>query len=168
MKRLSFFRVFLFAVLVIGAYYGLSAITHAFAQSSPKSSVAEIKKGFKGVRWGATREEFLRIRPNVSLSKGAENREKFLAYDAQIIYLFRENGKWFRMVVFVDDKVKDNISLDFTRYFGRTVDNTTRWFLEDLWITILDEKGAPILIDGLVDGFIGVDPLRYKEIRGIK
>lgn len=168
MRKLSFFLVYLFAALVMGYSCTPSAGIHAHAQSSPGKSVAELKKGFKGVRWGATREEFLRIRPNVSLNKGAKNREKFLAYDADIIYLFRENGKWFRMVVFVDDNVKDNISSEFARYFGGTVDNTARWFLEDIWITVLDEKGAPILIDGVVDGFIGVDPMRYKEIRGIK
>ena len=144
-------------VLSVFAIYTQGAI----GQSS--NSVMELREGFKGVKWGATAIEFTKIRPDITFGRGERYTEKFLGYDAEIVYAFRDNGKWFRIVVYVDEPTKDSLARDFARQFGRTPDNKLRWFMKDLWIIFVVGKDAPILVDGLVDGYVGPNHRSYRE-----
>jgi hypothetical protein len=120
------------------------------------NSLADLAYGFKGVKWGATKEEFHAIRPNVALGLIDFNPEKFLAYDVGIKYCFTAKGRWACMMIEpASDDVMDLITKELVNHFGTPPGGKYRWQLDTLDIMVLGNWGV-IRIDALVDGKWGV------------
>lgn len=121
--------------------------------------IEAFEKGYKGVKWGATKKEFAKIRPEVPLDGDTKSKEKFYNYEAETLYAFRSNEKWFRMVIFLKAEDKEEFKKTMIRLYDEPIEKAVFliWEFESFNIAIIDRPGAPLMIDGLVDGKMGPD-----------
>jgi hypothetical protein len=143
-------------VLGLIAVFVFMSVAITCGQSVPRNSLADLRSGFKGLKWGVGRDEFVVARPDVTLHRA--HAETFLEYEARIGYVFRPDGKWYRMLVWISDPnrasdpVKMSVISDLIDYFGRP--SKDGWTLPDLRIRVSSD--GVIVIEALVDGRFGL------------
>ncbi|MBN2223344.1 MAG: hypothetical protein JW765_01570 [Deltaproteobacteria bacterium] len=132
MKTIKLF-VPLLAVGILAIVIFFFLDLEARAQSN-EDIISGLSEGYKGVKWGVTKEEFLKIRPDVNL-KG--NSEDFLGYKVEIKYCFvKSTGVWAQFVVYPQTK-SDWISI--ISELEKTFPTTKEMELKTMKVVSLDK-----------------------------
>jgi tetratricopeptide (TPR) repeat protein len=141
MKRLigtSIAVVFLAVILL----FSLSSLSRA---AEPGDGISDLWYGYKGVKWGATKDEFKRLRPDVPFVSGwgKTEGETFLGYKTDTIdYHFNDDKKFYRMSVMILGKVAcDRLIEKYVDSYGYPPDKRAHWFVGSTGVSML--SGGP-------------------------
>ena len=132
MKASKKIITYIVIILVMSLISSLST----YAQSK-EDTLSELSVGYKGVKWGATKEEFLSIRPGIDLDHSSED---FLGYEVdEVYYRFVEStGEWSKLGINTSNRATWNsIISELERAFPRVSETQT----ENGMILIKLEKG---------------------------
>lgn len=149
---------------------GDQASQQLLISESPGSSFQDLRYGFKGVRWGATADEFQKARPEAEVLTGGfrVKNDNIAGYQAlATIYHFvtkeQKEEKFRGMVILyqIEDKegkrdekrsreIGERILVDLTRIYGRP-NRPAGWYLNGLTIS-LNLKYHWLVVSGTVDG----------------
>ncbi|MBN2225240.1 MAG: tetratricopeptide repeat protein [Deltaproteobacteria bacterium] len=147
------------AVVFLAAFFvfSFSAISSA---AEPGDGMSDLWYGYKGVKWGATKDEFRKLRPDTVFVDGeAQTEEVFLGYKAHVRYLFNDDKRWYGILVNYkddeDESVYNALENKYINTYGIPSDRLAHWTNNNVEVSFKDVLGLVVYYANDYDEYSG-------------